>query len=283
MPDKKEERSKMELIPGVTKEDYSDYVLYFIESLSDELKLEIRNKLVTVCYGADQAQLPSKIYSYRATVKEFIKRYKTNNDASEDRKKGMIGELLVHVILEIEGRFTTASPFFNMEERSFKKGFDVALFESRTNELWIAEVKSGKKQKQQANVSSAIVGLINTAKNDLKGRLSEQNTSLWLNAINAAKISMSSGSHQKEAVIKLLEQCADDAVDENSSSNTFNVVLSSTLFHPMSERMKASKVGQKHSKVVKENLFKKVCVMAVQKETFEAVYDFLESEANDEV
>lgn len=36
-------------------------------------------------------------------------------------EKGMIGELLVHVILEIEGRFTVASPFFNMEERSFKK------------------------------------------------------------------------------------------------------------------------------------------------------------------
>lgn len=34
----------------------------------------------------------------------------------------MIGELLVHVVLELEGRFTTASPFFNMEERSFKKG-----------------------------------------------------------------------------------------------------------------------------------------------------------------
>lgn len=37
------------------------------------------------------------------TVKEFIKRYKTNNDASEERKNGMIGELLVHVILDVEG------------------------------------------------------------------------------------------------------------------------------------------------------------------------------------
>jgi hypothetical protein len=47
--------------------------------------------------------------------------------------------------------------------------------------------------------------------------------------------------------------------------------------------MEASKIGQKHTRVVNESLFKKVFVMAIQKETFEAVYDFLESEANDEV
>lgn len=122
----------MELISGITKEDCSDYIIYFIEELSDELKQEIRNRLVAVCHGADQAQSSLKIYSYRETVKEFVKRYKTNKDASEDRKKGMIGELLVHIILELEGRFLTASPFFNMEERSFKKGYDVALFETAT-------------------------------------------------------------------------------------------------------------------------------------------------------
>lgn len=31
---------------------------------------------------------------------------------------------------------------------------------------------------------------------------------------------------------KRLGQCADDAVDENNSSDSFNVVLSATLFHP---------------------------------------------------
>lgn len=139
----------MELLPGVTKEDYSDYVLYYIDSISEELKKEIRNRLVAVCHGADQAKSSSKIYSYKETIKEFIKRYQSNKNASEERKKGMIGEVLIHVILEIEGRFTAASPFFNMEECSFKKGYDIALFEKDTNELWIAEVKSGELQKHQ--------------------------------------------------------------------------------------------------------------------------------------
>lgn len=277
----RERRGSMELLSGVTKEDYSDYILYFIETLSDELKEEIRNRLVAICYGIDQAQSTRRIYSYRATVEEFIKRYKTSS-VSEDRKKGMIGELLVHVLLDIEGRFIAASPFFNMEERSFKKGFDVALFDENTNELWIAEVKSGKKQLRQPTASSAIVGLINTAKNDLDKRLNDENTSLWLNAINAAKLSMSGSGQQKNAVVKLLEQYADDAVESNSSSQEFNVVLAGVLFHPMSEHMEAAKVGQKHTKVVNEKLFRKVFIMAIQKETFEAVYDFLESEAKDE-
>lgn len=273
----------MELLPGVVKEDYSDYVLYFIENFSEELKQEIRNRLAAVCHGVDQARSGWMIYSYKATVKEFIRRYKTSQDASEDRKKGMVGELLVHVILEIEGRFMTASPFFNMEEGSFKKGYDIVLFENVSNDLWITEIKSGKIQKKQKNASSAAIGLINTAKNDLKKRLNDPNTRLWLNALNAARVSMSDSNNQKGAVIELLAQCANDAVDEKISSDTFNVVLSATLFHPISEHIEASKVGQKRTSVVEENLFKKVFVMAIQKETFEAVYDFLESEANDEV
>ena len=272
----------MNLISGVLKEDYSDYVLYFVESLSDELKQEIRSRLSAVCHGVDQAQSAAKIYSYKETAKEFVKRYKSDKNASEKRKKGMIGELLVHIILEIEGRFTSASPFFNMEERSFKKGYDVALFEEKTNELWIAEVKSGEIQKNQKDASAAATGLINTAKNDLKVRLNDYNTSLWLNALNAAKVTMSDSNNQKDAVIKLLEKCSDDAVEEKNSSNSFNVVLSATLFHPISEPMEAEKIGKKHLRIVNENLFKKVLIMAIQKETFDAVYDFLESEANDE-
>lgn len=116
----------------------------------------------------------------------------------------------------------------------------------------------------------------------MKVRLNDYNTSLWLNALNAAKVTMSDSNNQKDAVIKLLEKCSDDAVEEKNSSNSFNVVLSATLFHPISEPMEAEKIGKKHSRIVNENLFKKVLIMAIQKETFDAVYDFLESEANDE-
>ena len=269
----------MELIPGVKKEEYSGYVLYHIESLSAELKGEIRNHLVSVCHGTDQSKSSSKIYSYKATVKEFIRRYNTRKGSTEDRKKGMIGELLIHIILEIEGRFSVASPFFNMEERSFKKGYDVALFDSNTSALWIAEVKSGEKQSAQKDASAAGIGLINTAKNDLYKRLNDENESLWLNALNAARVSMSNCTHQKDAVIKLLEKCADDSVRGINSSSNHNVVLVGVLFHPMTERINSIKIGKKYGKIAKDKIFDNVFIITMQKQTYEAVYDFLESEA----
>ena len=271
----------MELLPGVIKEDYSDYVLYFIETFSEIFKQEIRNRLAEVCHGVDQAKSGLTVYSYKSTVKEFIKRYKTRKNASEDRKKGLIGELLAHVILEIEGRFITASPFFNMEERSFRKGYDIVLFENSTNALWITEVKSGELQKSQKDSSNAAIGLINTAKNDLKRRLNDPSISLWMNAMNAAKLYMSDNNNQKDVVTKLLAQYTDDKKG-NNSSNMFNVILSATLFHPLSEHIEASKINKKLTKIVEENLFNKVFIMAIQKETFETVYKFLESEAADE-
>lgn len=272
----------MNLMEGVKKEEDSNYVIYTIENLSDQLKQEIRNRLVAICHGTDQTESAFNIYSYHETVKEFLRRYK-KEDTSKNRKKGMIGELLVHVVLELERRFTTASPFFNMEERSFKKGYDVALFEISTNELWIAEVKSGEINKRHKNSSSVAVGLINTAKSDLNKRLNNSDTSLWLNALNAAKVSMSENNNLKSAIIKLLGQCADDAVDGKSSSNTFNVVLSAVLFHPVSDCIKAEKIKRKYKNIVQEGLFKNVFIVSIQEETFDDVYKFLESEINNEV
>lgn len=272
----------MELIPGITKEDHTNYLLYYIECISPSLKDEIRNSLVSICHGKAHADSTSQVYSYNATVKEFIRRYK-GNKLSEDRKIGMIGELLVHVILKIENRFVTASPFFNMEERSFKKGFDITLFDSKTSEIWITEIKSGEKRKKQKNPSVAIVCLINSAKGDLKRRINNRNISLWLNAINSANASMSNSSNQKDAIIKLLEKYADDAEGGYANLNQYNVILSGVLFHSISERIDRDSIQKKYSRVVRENLFNKTLIMAIQNESYHAVYSFLESEANNEI
>lgn len=191
--------------------------------------------------------------------------------------------MLVHIILELEGKYSTASPFFNIEEGSFKKGFDIVLFEEDSKELWITETKSGGIQKNQKNANSAATGLINTAKNDLKTRLNNNEKKLWLNALNAVRIYMSNSDHQKQVVLQLLGGISNNVVKQTTSSNQFNVILSSVLFHPLSDSMENKAIEKKYSDVVKEKLFNKTFIIAIQKSTYTAVYNFLESEIQNEL
>jgi len=142
----------MELIAGICKEEYFGYSIYRVNCLSDDMKDVIRNRLVSICHGEVNNDSDIDIFSYKETIKAFLERYSKNDD---NRKKGMIGELLVHIIFEIEGKFVKSSPFFNLEEKSFKKGYDITLISKANNELWITEIKSGEKQKNQKTASEA--------------------------------------------------------------------------------------------------------------------------------
>ena len=73
-----------------------------------------------------------------------------------------------------------------------------------------------------------------------------QQTGLWLNALNAAKIAVSESNNQRKVIEQLLSRCAKDALYEKASSQTFNVVLSAVLFHSLSEPIEASKIDKKH-------------------------------------
>lgn len=87
-----------------------------------------------------------------------------------------------------------------MEERSIKKGYDVVLTEVNNPNLWITEVKSGKLHSNKSS-NQTMNDLLGTAKRDLKERLNEENISLWLEAINGAKVSFDSNNTMKSAVL----------------------------------------------------------------------------------
>ena len=110
------------MLKGVQLEKSETGSLCFtIEDISDELKVVIRARLSEICHGAAKASRTTLIYSYQATLKAFFGKF---DKKSLDTQKGMIGELLTHVLfLHYEDEFRAASPFFNMEEDSIKKGF----------------------------------------------------------------------------------------------------------------------------------------------------------------
>lgn len=188
----------MELIKGISKETQGNCTLYHITSFTDEIKEELRRFLAVICYGEEDASSGEEAYSYKNTLKEFLCRCQEQGKIeSSNRIKGFMGELLTHLLLRIEDTFQITSACFNLEERSFKKGFDIIVFDNENHELWITEVKSGEKKKD-GNASSSIKSLLNRANNDLVERLDENNRMLWDNAIHAAKNAMSSEKDEKK-------------------------------------------------------------------------------------
>jgi len=174
--------------------DESDVSLCIVDDLSLQLQEIIRRELSKVCHGPAKAEEGRKSYGYKPTIREFVKRYKAKASAT---KLGMIGELLCHILLfHFNNKLKPASPFFNMEEGSIKKGFDLMIIDTKDNSFWITEVKSGElgeKNKQQK-----IRLLIDLAKADLIERLTSNNSTIWLSAINNIEISLAGNTSEKK-------------------------------------------------------------------------------------
>jgi len=260
-------------IYGVDRKEYDGVLCYRVDQVSDELKDEIRKSLSKICHGATKASSGSPLYTYQRTLKEFLTRFSTK---AETTQKGMIGELLTHVILSaLEEKYSSVNPYFNMEERSIKKGFDLVFSNSDDNEVWIAEVKAGA---CDDSVDSKLKSLIRLARDDLAGKLSSDRYALWQNAINGVLISVKD-SPVKKALQTILERHNENAVEGTSKSEDYNVVLVAVAFKgdfPFSAN--DDPVLNEHVKLSSSGKFKSACVVAIQKSTLEAIVAFLESE-----
>lgn len=262
-------------IDGVTCWKQEKYCLFHIEELTEQMKAVLREELADICHGAEPVSTGSKIYSYKNTIKEFLKRY---NGKTPEIQEGLIGELLTHLLLRhyLE-EYEVVTPFFNMEERSIKKGYDVILTEKEEAKIWIVEVKAGQIHKNKDS-NQTMKELLNTAKNDLKKRLNDGNLSLWQEAINGAKLAYKSNRNLKEAVVDLLIQYGEEVADELSVSNNKNVFLSGVLFAELNDKVIEDTPKNKQSRIEKEGLFGSTYILSLQKHTYELIYDFLRNE-----
>lgn len=266
----------MATLDGVRFLRKKSHAICHIDFFSDGFKNLIRNQLSSVCHGPSKASWKRKAYSYKRTLKGFLDRYESKSD---DIKIGMIGELLTHLlILEYFPELNAVSPYFNMEEKSVTKGFDIILFSIENNEIWITEVKSGELNKNKnANQTNSI--LLGRAKRDLKGRLSENETTLWENAINGALVALEDKRDTKEAVLEILGDIGDEVEENKAISTDKNVILVTSLFANLSDQIEERGIKRYSDTVKKQKIFKELVVFSIQKNTYERVVDFLREEA----
>jgi hypothetical protein len=156
------------LIDGVKIIKTEDYLITKVFELSEDLKVELRKRFTAICRGEQNSQLNRGSYTYKRTVEEFLKRVQNK---SEKIQTGMLGELIVHVLTGfIYPDHKTIVPYFNLEERSIRKGFDSIIY-SPSIGIWVYEVKSSKSEDSRLNVNSKTKSLIKIAHDDLSGKL----------------------------------------------------------------------------------------------------------------
>lgn len=265
------------MIPGISYQSStsSRSHLCIVEFFSTELQDVIRRELSKICHGQNKATSRLSIYSYKATINEFLKRY---NDKSPEIKIGMIGELLTHVLVfHYLPNIRPATPFFNMEEASIKKGFDLIAINSEDNSFWITEVKSGRIGK--SDKVKKIHSLINLAINDLKDRLPDSDATIWVSAMNNVNLALSSGDSGKDMLLKYLNDFWEENQTNSTNTSKANAILVPVLIEDIVNSVDFLVIQRKASKILQNPPFNGHIVFAIQKSTISKIEFFLTEEA----
>lgn len=207
-------------LPNILHEKDGIYVLDF-QALTQELKDKIDEYLIKICMGNRKIEL-------KHVKQKFIQRI-NNNDA---HRIGMISEFLIHLLLNTE-QFEPYFLFFNLEDTSFKKGFDGVYIKGdnplQIENLWLLESKS-------THTDTTHKSRINTAYTTLKSMLSGENTTKnegriitpWDNACYHASLSYICGSLSIRDELESLSNNFDS--QRYTKIDEFQIILCGTVF-----------------------------------------------------
>lgn len=262
---------------GVVNIQKNGYSIFFIDNFSDEIKESLRQYLSCICHGELNVESGADIYSYKNTLKEFCKRYKKK---APKQKIGQIGELLTHLMINLflSNKFCSNSPFFNMEEDSAKKGFDVLLSEKNSSNLWYTEIKSGEKKSTETS-DQKVSQLLDTACHYLKETFNENNTTLWHNAVNSARCAISDNRVEKKDIIKILQENAGHVSNQTFVLSNQNVIFVGNVFADVSAKFAEATVQNWCGAFQRKKYCNSFYLIALQKNTYQAVEQFLFDEA----
>ena len=249
---------------GVVERKNGESIILEIHNLSDELKDKIKEQLVEICHGEYALVSASKYFSFDETIKELVNH---RLPKAKNKKIGAIGEILLNVMIREFTDMKIVSPFFNIEERNVKKGFDIIAVDS-AGDLWFIESKAGEQGKLKSSTEK-VCERINVAKKDLDTRLNKDNSQLWLNAIKSVNSSLDDNS-EKKTIMNILEKNSNLC-----SSIDKNVVLGGTVFCLFDSVIDSFKLSNLYISILKSNKFSKIRLIAIQKQTFQAVIDYL--------
>jgi hypothetical protein len=258
---------------GVRVSLSGDSAVAIVESISEAFALNLRSRLTEFCYGASKvsAAVADEIeendpdnayYSFNQTIREFLLRYDPKPD---ETKIGMAGELLVHALMpHMYPHLTTSAVFFNKEERSIKKGFDVTYYEATNDSVWYGEAKSGKVRSDKTATQKAS-SLLGKAASDVAEKLTtDTQESRWESALTDAMLTLQDPQGRKAS--SLLRSDAKAIRAQNKFDK--RVVLTATVFHALDHcQVDAPAMAAKAARIRRKKDFTDmICVIFQQHE-----------------
>lgn len=254
-----------------------DNDVYFckIESFTEELKARLRARLSAICEGEYDSQRLGDTYSYYNTLDTFIDRL---NGKTDKIKKGMIGEIICHLLItEYLDDFTCASPFFNLEERNIKKGHDLVYYRKKTNDVWAVEVKSGENEFKPKDSTTLTLKLLGKAHTGISEKLTKIEKNIWRNALKGLHTVIAPGV-TKSKIEKILSEYKSIAQSGEHEPTDYNIMLSSVLFNDINDevifdQLLTWKIGNEI-----DEEYGSCIVFSFHKNTYQAVIDFIEDE-----
>jgi len=244
-----------------------------VDRISDEMKGLIQARLSDYCYGAIRVLEDSTYYSFEKTVEQFLERFESKHRTTQI---GMAGELLVHLLMPMaHPALTNVSVYFNKEERSIKKGFDLTFFHEDTQAVWYSEVKSGEPSNESADSKAS--SLMMTAASDLASKMTAGSPrSRWESAQLDAGLALTSA---KATTVKTLLR-RDATLVNDGNDLLVNAVLAVTVFHDSAHcEIDEAVVIQSAKRIAQTKRFQNLRVIAAQQSVFDEIIQFLRNEA----
>lgn len=259
-------------IEGInTNNDNDGVYICYIDNFSDELKKRIKILLSGLWHGTVSSTEDQDIYNYKETLKDFLDRY---NAQARDTKKGMIGELLAHVLLpNYLPDFEVVSIMKNPAERKIRTGFDIVYYQKSNPKIWYCEVKSGGDEDDLA-VDIKNNERLSTAKTSIKNMFDSGRVTLWQSVID--ELNLTIFNQQKRINIKKLLK--EDYPTGNRSQNK-NVILSSVIYKCLDNRICPANLKNHKENIDNENIFIGIIIFSIQKMTYSKIEKFLHDEA----
>jgi hypothetical protein len=263
------------VVDGIEVERVQGATLVIVRAISDDFRTHVRDRLAEYCYGATTVSEDTEYYSFEKTVTEFLERY---DPKPRKTRLGMAGELIVHVLMPLlHAELTSAAVYFNKEERSIKKGFDLTFLGSSESAIWYGEVKSGEVG-SGSSADDKAAALIDIAASSLSSMLDDVSLlSRWDAALIDTRLTLELGL--AKSARELLR--SDSETVRKGGPITKRVLLAGAVMHEFGHctitAVGAEKIGET---IASSGQFSEAKILVIQQDALEALIDYLREVAN---